>query len=234
MKKAPFRCFSFIYNQNNHWLFILLPCRTFVQFIKHMFSQKQRHWLLLKDSLLAHELLNQLNQQFTNQVFHWIRLQLNCFRSLQLFRMCFLLRIVHWFCLFFLEQDQFFQSVLLLILFVLLLNCFKNWLHKWKRWLQKFKQWFVKSCWFFSLVFLPFWTTYEINCLIYTEILSKFNTWHLWINIYKIYSWHKLMKHTNFICLCFLQWMNSMIYYNNDVILNKMSEITIHESIVFI
>ena len=42
------------------------------------------------------------------------------------------------------------------------------------------------------------------------------------------------MKHTFFICLCFLQWMNSMMYYNNGVISKKTSEITIHISIASI
>lgn len=182
MKKAPFRCFSFIYNQNNHSLFILLPCRTFELFIKQLFSHLQHHSLLLKDSLPVSVWLNQFHLLFTSLEVHWIRLRLRCFKSIQLYQKNFLLHIVHWFCWFFLELDQFSEFVLMLVL----MNCFKNWLQLKARWMQIFKQIFIKLYWsFFSLVFLlPFWTTYEINENNIWKPDWMSIHWHLTKNIY--------------------------------------------------
>lgn len=159
MKKAPFRCFYFIYNLNTHWLFTLFKHRTSVLLIKQMFSQKQRRWLLLKDSSFVSVWLF----QYLHSVLMWNRFRLNLYQIFLLSRMLNLLWKFHWFCWFFLVLRQLSRFAVLLCLIYYSFRFFKNWLQSSKQWMQKFTQKFVKPCWFFSLVFLPLWTTYDIN-----------------------------------------------------------------------
>jgi len=123
MKKAPFRCFSFICNQYNHWLVILLQCRTFEQFIKQMFSQKQHRQHRLKDFLLVSVSFGRLSLQFINLALMWNRFKVCLYQSIQSFQILQLLTEFLWNDWFCLELDQIsFQSVVVSVsLFELML-----------------------------------------------------------------------------------------------------------------
>ena len=181
-----------------------------------MFSQKQRRWLLSKDSLLVSVWLNQFHLQFTNLEVLWILSQLNCFKSLQLYRMNFLLHIVHWFCWFFLEQHQLFLLFAVLVLELMMLLCFNlsqdcSIFNK-QRWKQSLE--IAISCAMAFLPFLlPFWTTYDINEINIQNHFRMSIHWHFKKNIYIQAVDISLWNTHIFICLCFFA-MNEF----NDVL----------------
>ena len=181
-----------------------------------MFSQKQRRWLLSKDSLLVSVWLNQFHLQFTNLEVLWILSQLNCFKSLQLYRMNFLLHIVHWFCWFFLEQRQSFLLFVVLVLELMMLLCFNlsqdcSIFNK-QRWKQSLEI-AISYAMAFLPFLLPFWTTYDINEINIQNHFRMSIHWHFKKNIYIQAVDISLWNTHIFICLCFFA-MNEF----NDVL----------------
>lgn len=208
MKKAPIkRCFSFIYNLNTRWLFTLFKHRTSVLLIKQMFSQKQRRWLLSKDSLLVSVWLF----QYLHLVLMWNRFRLNLYQIFLLSRMLNLLWKFHWFCWFFLVLSQLSRFAVLLCLMYYSFRFFKNWLQSSKQKQQIFKQWFVKSCWF-SFFLLPFWTTYDINEINIQNHFRMSIHWHFKKNIYikavdiSLWNTQEIFYMLMFFCYERIQW----------------------------